>query len=103
MSKFQKTVSRIMSVEEAAGRAVAMNVSQATLEFIKKEFTMATDYRSEWCCECGSEGLEAGVGDEGRLALGQSWSNVYEDLGKAMKSDGTDDRIDEIFDAFFEE
>lgn len=103
--RFERIVQRCMTVEEARARATAMNLSQDVIDYICDEFeTVDDDDMGEEC-----------AGDNGRIAYGQSWETPYEELAEAMGIDlgdvnpasesgvATYARLDEVFDAFFEE
>lgn len=117
MSKFSqtftRTVSRLMTPEEAEERAKEMQLDPELVAWLKKEFVEIHDYRDERERDEGRDfDEELGVGENGRAAMGQSWDTQYSMLAEAM---GFDDawpdedfckehpEVERVWNAFFQE
>ncbi len=110
MSQFDRTVSRVMTVDEATAKCAEMGLDEKLTAFVVKEFTYANDEHEE-----GPED-EAIVREDGRIGFGQSWEHYYEELAKACGHDEPyTDEVDEngflkphadverVWNAFFDE
>lgn len=114
MSKFQRTVNRIMTADEAREKCQEMKLDEKTTAWIVKTFEDIHEYRDERARDEGRDfDEERGVGVEGRAAMGQSWDNTWAELCEAMTGDAnawpTEDyiekypEVEKVFSAFFEE
>lgn len=95
MDGSEKTVKRLMTNQEATDKARKMGLDDSTTRFIASEFAIANDIEATTL-----------IGEDGRIAYGQTWHAVYESLERAMgvrPSRVLDERVERVWDAFFEE
>jgi len=118
MSKFQRSIARIMDSHEARAKCAEMGLDQKVTDFVAKEFDrMHDDEAHEERCSCGESAHECDriVREDGRIGWGQDWESALEDLGRAMGLSDEDveelrdvgyDKFPEVgrvWEAFFEE
>ena len=108
---FSREVNRIMTPEEAAARATKMGLDPRLVAWISDDFRKMREYADEFARDnykWDEEELDnRGVGENGKAALGQTWEHTFEELGKAMGldpySDKSQDEVERVFSAFYEE
>jgi len=116
MSKYQRTVPRIMTPEEARTKCVEMGLDQRVTDHVVGEFQMMHDraqseHRTYCSCRNPVTECEQTTGEDGRLAWGQSWEGALEELAQAMGRDldaedldlDADEELQRVWDAFFQE
>jgi hypothetical protein len=116
-NKFSRTVTinRIMDLNEVAKRCDELGILSHThgphggaRKFIIDTFSETHAYRND--CE-SNEGAdwdeEQAVGEDGRIALGQSHEDVFQDLAGAMGVELNNDedyaKVEAVYKHFFEE
>lgn len=116
-NKFSRTVvvNRIMSLEEVAERCDELGILVTThgpdggaRKFIIDTFAQTHDYRDECERDQGSDwDEEQAVGEDGRIACGQSHEDVFQDLAEAMGIETVTDedyaKVEAVYCHFFEE
>lgn len=110
--RFTRTITqtRTMTVEEIRQRAEVMQLSAAVIAFLVSTFESCFDgtVPGEWVSEDAPGRSDVNPwnvispGTNGRVALGQSWTSVHDELAPLM-GDVSAEEIDRVFDAFFEE
>lgn len=102
LTKFQRIVDRIMTPEEAAEKCVALGLNEDTTKWIVNEFERANDDINSG----DIEEPERVTGKNGRLAVGQSWEDVRDELYFQMTGDEFEEELPEVekvYNEFFEE
>lgn len=90
--KFQRTISRIMTGDEARARCEEQGLHEAypdAVTFIVEAFREMNErarHEHDERCDCGNAQNECDrtTGEDGRIAWGQSWKGAYEDLAMAF-------------------
>ena len=113
-NQFTTTTNRIMEVLEVEAKVAEMKLSDPVKKFICEEFErvhMGLDIAEEFG-SCHFEAIDSDriTGENGRIAYGQSWESVMEDLGKVMGYTQDDiwnkdipEDLRRIYNTFFEE
>lgn len=102
-----------MDADEARAKCAEMGLDEKVTTFVVGCFQKMNDRsneRHDENCSCGmaQNECERTTGEDGRIAWGQSWESVMDDLADAMGL-GNDVDMDEhpdlnrVYDAFFQE
>jgi len=118
MSKYQRTVPRIMTSDEARAKCAEAGLDDKVTEFVVGCFDQINDrsdaHHQQICsvgCRNDSSECEATTGEDGKIAWEMSWEGVMDELAEAMGFDLDaedychDDHpeIGRVWDLFFQE
>lgn len=105
-SIFRRDVLRIMTPGEAFDKAQKMGLEPAVVAWIEEAFQSVADHQDNYDSDSYEEG-GSGVGEQGRIAFGQSWEYQYEELAQAMGldpySEEANPQLQRVWNTFFQE